>query len=105
MDIPVISNYCNKHRARRLRSILRGYEILKKQDRLDLIVNLKEQITNSSLNLPKDQISSRIFGAGISNAELITKQYLISRILELEFNSTMSSAPSEGNSPLFIGVK
>ncbi len=89
MHIPVISNYCKKYRNRRLRSIMRGYEILKQQDQLDLIVNLKEQITNSSLNLPKDKISSRIFGAGKANAEIIIKQYLISQILGLKFNSTI----------------
>lgn len=68
---------------------MRGYEILRKQDRLDLIANLKEQITNSSFNLPTDKISSIVYGAGFSNAELILKQYLITRIIELKFNSAI----------------
>lgn len=89
MRIPAISDYCNKRKARRLRSIMRGYEILRKQDRLDFILNLKDQITNCPLNLSKDKISSIVFGAGTSNAELILKQFLITRIVDLNFNSTI----------------
>ncbi len=65
---------------------MRGYEILRKSQSLDLLINIKEELTNLPLEQPKKYSCKLIFGAGYPKAELITRQYLITRLMGIDFN-------------------
>jgi polysaccharide biosynthesis PFTS motif protein len=94
MQIPIISSYLRKKHSRNLRSVMRGYRILKQQNKTDFILQLKHQISNTHLNLEHKDLSKKIFGAGISKAELIIRQFLMVKIIGLKFNVVVLAAIS-----------
>ncbi len=59
---------------RRVRAIMRGYRALKISDRLDLIGDVREAMTNTRFTFAGKYASSLIFGAGVGNAERIVLQ-------------------------------
>ncbi|MHA8097984.1 polysaccharide biosynthesis PFTS motif protein [Aquirufa aurantiipilula] len=66
--------------------MMKGYRRLKSENRLDFLLKLKYEISNSSISSIGKCATPRIFGAGVNSAELIVRQYLVSRLLEPNFN-------------------
>ena len=54
---------------------MRGYRILKESGQLDLLIRIKDEITNTPLKQVKGGSSRIFFGAGIKNSENILKQF------------------------------
>jgi polysaccharide biosynthesis PFTS motif protein len=76
---------------------MRGYRILQQQNKTDYIHLLKHQISNTHLNVPHQEISKTIFGAGVLKAELILRQYLMVKIIGLKFNETILCSVTKPN--------
>ncbi|MCZ2473331.1 polysaccharide biosynthesis PFTS motif protein [Aquirufa ecclesiirivi] len=66
--------------------MMRGYRQLKSENRLDFILQLKFNISNTAISSVGKNPAQWVFGAGGDSAELIVRQYLVSRLLELNFN-------------------
>ncbi len=86
-------NSCFKRRNRsQLMQMMRGYRILRSSNRLDLLINLKEDITNVSLSSPPNYPRLFFFGAGHQFAELSVKQFMLHRLLGIDFNKELLRA-------------
>lgn len=85
-----------------IRNRMRGYRVLKESGQLDLLVRIKEDITNTPLTKINERSSSIYFGSGITNAEKVLRQFLILRFVSLAFNSTILIAIGKGKSKLNI---
>lgn len=59
---------------------------MKSESRLDFILKLKFDISQSLIFNADLRPSKLVFGAGQKSAELIVRQFLVSRLLELSFN-------------------
>ncbi len=73
----------------RLRRIMRGYQFLKKSNQLGLIAAVKNELTNTRFGKIDCNASRLFFGAGIAQAELITRQYLLMRIGSIGLNKAL----------------
>lgn len=79
---------------RRLIRVMRGYRRLKSDNQLGLITDVKEAITNTPVRGLRGA-SALLFGAGISNAEVIVRQYLLVRVARLDLNRALLAALGE----------
>jgi polysaccharide biosynthesis PFTS motif protein len=72
--------------------MMRGYRILRSSSRLDLHVNLKEEITNLVLLTSPNYPKHFFFGAAHTVAELSIKQFLLQRLMGIDFNKELLRA-------------
>lgn len=63
-----------------LRRIMRGYRLLKETERIGLIADVKNELTNARFDKIDQNTSEFFLGAGNEKAELIVRQYLLTRI-------------------------
>ena len=89
MKIPLITSLIQRRVRKRHRQIMRAYRILKKSNQLDRISLAKEALTNTGLDKCEGRVSKNIFQAGIKNAEIIIRQYLLIRVGGLNFNRAL----------------
>ncbi len=82
----IVNFFLKKQKRRVLRRMMRGYEILRKSQKLDLLIKIKEELTNLNFDQAEKYSSKLIFGTGNPKAELITRQFLITRLLGVDFN-------------------
>jgi polysaccharide biosynthesis PFTS motif protein len=79
---------------------MRGYRLLKKSDSLNRIADIKRDLTITPLEIPPEKISKYIFGKGKNQAELVCRQYLLSRIAGINLNRALLSAVGKPGAPL-----
>lgn len=89
-----------KRSRRRLRCVMRGYRYLKQTNRIGLIRELRGDLTNNPLWKNTRCISQLIYGAGSSQAELITRQYLLLRVGGIWLNKALLYSYGTGESPV-----
>lgn len=77
---------------------MRGYRSLKAANEVGRIGAAKEALTSTRLDAVKRGASELIFGAGVGDAELITRQYLLARLGALEFNKALLRAAARVDS-------
>lgn len=65
---------------------MRGFQVLKKNQELDIISVIKEELSRTSLGLTKTNATRFIFSSRITDPDLIIRQFLIVKILTVEFN-------------------
>lgn len=78
--IKILDWSIKKARRSRLRGMIRGYQTLKWSGNLNRIAILKERLTELPLGIASQHVSSYVFGAGSLCAELVVRQYLLTRI-------------------------
>ena len=79
----------NKKRRKKIRGIIRGYRILKKDKRLNLIEELKSKMSKCTFSDNQKHYSVAVFGAAHASAELVVKQYMYSKfLLNNKFNKS-----------------
>lgn len=81
---------------------MRGYRYLKETDQLDLFFRIKDDFTNTPLQSIVKHGRKAFFGAGIENAELVVRQFLIYRFVNLNFNKLLLTALGKKKSHLLI---
>lgn len=91
-----------KKKKSAIRNRMRGYRILRESGQLDLLLRIKEDITNTPLTRINERSSRIYFGAGLTNAEKVLKQFLILRFVNLAFNRTILIAIGKGQTKLNI---
>jgi polysaccharide biosynthesis PFTS motif protein len=85
----------------RVRQIMRGYRVLKASGRLGRLVEIRDAITNARIGACDSRASAFVFGAGVANAELAVRQYLLVRVIQPVwlYRSLLASIGS-GGAPL-----
>jgi polysaccharide biosynthesis PFTS motif protein len=76
----------NKKEISKLRNISRGYNHLKANGRLNLINEIKDDLTNFNFKNIEEKSSYLFFGSANSISQVVIKQYLISKIINYDFN-------------------
>lgn len=77
---------------------MRGYRILEKEGRLQFIMDLKDDIAKTPITGINSKASSIFFGHATSQAELVTRQFLVSRVVSYDFNVKVLAAIGKGTS-------
>jgi polysaccharide biosynthesis PFTS motif protein len=68
---------------------MRGYRKLNELGQMDLLIRIKDDITNTRLIGIERGALKLFFGAGLPKAEIILRQFLIYRLLGLDFNKKL----------------
>ncbi len=68
---------------------MRGYKTLKELNELERIKLIKEELALTSIFKGENLASELIFGAGLKHSDLIIRQYLMSRVVNLKFNESL----------------
>ena len=89
MNIPFLTSTIKRANRSRLRRIMRGYRFLKKTDQLSLIVAVYDELTNTRFGKIDCSASKLFFGAGVRKADLVIRQYLLTRIGGLGLNKAL----------------
>jgi len=79
---------------------MRGYQLLKKSNQLGLIATVKNELTNTRFSKIDSNASRLFFGAGIAQAELIIRQYLLMRIGSFNLNKALLCSLGKKGSPV-----
>ncbi|MCW3117151.1 MAG: hypothetical protein JWM28_1233, partial [Chitinophagaceae bacterium] len=86
-----------------LRKAVEGYDKLKAEGGVHRISDLKQELTDTPLSFISGKASKLVFGAGITKAELITRQYLLLQFAGLELNRQLLSSYAEsGKESTFV---
>jgi polysaccharide biosynthesis PFTS motif protein len=93
----MLFNYIKLCRRTRLRSAMRGYNILNKSLNLSLINQIREKLAETTVSLSSISVITK---KGLIDKEIIIQnfqQYLVLNILTVEFNEKLLSAISNKN--------
>lgn len=101
MNIPFLTAALKRVTRSRLRRIIRGYQFLKESNQLGLIADVQNELTNTRLGRIDPNASKLFFGAGAAQAELITRQYLLTRIGSLGLNTALLCSLGSGYPVIF----
>jgi len=74
---------------RRLKRRMRGYRFLKVSNQLGKFTAVKESLATTRLNQCAHRAAKHVFGAGVRDAELIVRQYLLVRAGRLNLNRAL----------------
>ena len=102
IKVSLIRNYFKYRQLRKVKMSMRGYRILKDTGQLDLLIRIKEDLTNIQLKSVTKKSSSIFFGAGTSNSEKILKQFMIIRFADIDFNRSILISIYKGNKKLYL---
>lgn len=100
MNIPLFTNYFIGRGHRQLYAMMRGYRILRTNKQLPRIMDTKISLTNHVLDIPLNKTSRFIFGAGILNAELTVRQFLLVRSGGFSLNAALLKSLGNGEKPI-----
>lgn len=78
---------CRK--SHRLRSIMRGYRLLKNTNQLGLFRRLKADLMNARFTRIDQRTSPVIFGAAFSHAELSARQFLLQKLAGIRLDKAL----------------
>ncbi len=98
MKLPIIPYLLQHKGGRRLRRLMRGYRFLKESEKLGRISAVKIALTNTKIGQCGHSASKLIFGAGLKDSELITRQYLLVRLGGLGLNKALLYALGKSGS-------
>ena len=86
-----------KRRRRQIRMMMRGYRYLKKEDRLHIIEDAVQHLRDFQLQIPPKTFSALLWGEASQSAELIVRQRLSSRYIELTQSLLIASSEVDGS--------
>ena len=89
LRIPIITNLIERRGRRRLRRIMHGHRFLKDSKSLRRIGKIKGALTVQPLDIEQKAFSRYIFGENIVQAEIVCRQYLLSRVAGLNLNRAL----------------
>ncbi|TRZ50995.1 polysaccharide biosynthesis PFTS motif protein [bacterium] len=79
---------------------MRGYRVLKDSNALGRIADVKWALTNRRFDIREGHFSKYIFGAGVNQAEIVCRQYLLLRVAGLELNRALLHALGKAGAPV-----
>ena len=83
---------------------MRGYRILKDSNALGRISDVKRALTDQRFDIMEGHFSKYIFSAGVNQAEIICRQYLLVRIAGLELNRALLHALGKAGAPVVFSL-
>lgn len=89
MSISFICRVIKRRKRHRLRSMMRGYRLLKNTNQIGLIRRLKADLIDTRFTRIDQTALPVIFGAAFSQAELATRQFLLQRIAGVSLNKAL----------------
>lgn len=91
------SRFLKARERRYIRRYMRGFQVLKKNGQLEIISVIKEELSRTSFkpNIPNN--AKFVFSPGIENSELVLRQFLIAKLLTVEFNKSLLLATLREN--------
>ena len=84
--IILIKKYLRKHFSRRARNILKGFRHLKTENNLGMMRIIRHEFASTPLNIIEQRFRPLIFGSGLSQAEIIIRQYLLAVVATMNFD-------------------
>lgn len=81
-----------------MRAIIRGYQKLKQSGEIDRIARVNEALTETLLKIDCNRFSPTFMGSGVACGEVITRQYLLSRIGGINLNRALLLSLDRKNS-------
>lgn len=87
----MLLNWIKKKRKSRIRAYLRGFNILETEKNLDIIVRVRNQLANSPIN------GTSLESIFESNKEICFHQFLVYRLINVEFNKALLIATGHPN--------
>lgn len=100
MLLRLLRKLSKRRKVHRLRRIMRGYRYIKQSKSHGSIRALRGSLTNTPLWSLNRHVSPLIYGAGLSQAELVTRQYLLTRVGGIPFNLSLLYSFGTGKRPL-----
>lgn len=76
----------------RLVRIMRGYRKLKDSNSINRIADINRELTTQPLEIKESHFSELIFGEGIGQADIVCRQYLLTRVAGLNLNRALLHA-------------
>lgn len=89
MAIQFSTPLIKRNRRSRLRSVMRGYRILKESHRLGLVRTVMGEVSTRRLRRLDGGVSRLIYGAGFADAELTTRQYLVRHVVTIKLSQAL----------------
>lgn len=83
------SKFFKSRKRRYIRRYMRGFQVLKKNGELEIISVIKEALSRTSFRSNVTNNSKFVFSPGIQNNELVLRQFLIAKLLTVEFNKSL----------------
>ena len=100
MNIPVITPYIKMRSRRNLYAMMRGYYLLKKTNCLGAIMDAKNILVDTPLNIPKNKTTEFFFASASSERESVTRDFLIRTIGHYSLNKSLLACLGEKNGKL-----
>lgn len=100
MNVPLISEYLKRRNRYRLRAIIRGHRVLKQNNQLGLIREIKRELAGVQIRQVNKTVSELFFGEGYNEAELIVRQYLVTRVGGVQLNKALLYSIGSKGSPV-----
>ena len=100
MNIPVITPYIKMRSRRNLYAMMRGYYFLKKTNCLGAIMDAKNILVDTPLNIPKNKTTEFFFASASSSRESVTRDFLIRTIGHYSLNKSLLACLAEKNGKL-----
>jgi len=101
MFISFISKFLKRRKLRRLRSVMRGYNFLKKTNQFGRIRRLKDDLIDTGFTRIEQTALPVLFGAAFSQAELVTRQFLFNILSRRLDKSLLYSLGTKGTPVVF----
>jgi len=79
---------------------MRGYRLLRDSGALGRVADLNNTLAAHPLAIPRKLFSGQLFGAGLVDAEAVTRQLLLTRVAGLDLNRALLYSLGSGASPL-----
>lgn len=102
MNIPFVSQLIKRRNRRRVRAMMRGYRILKANNRLGWIRRTKRELADTQMGNVSPAASLHFFGAGTESAAQIVQQYVLTRIGGIGLNKALLLSIGSKNSPVIF---
>lgn len=100
MKIPLFTYLVRRYGRHRIRRLMRGYRFLRNSKSLNRIADINRALTTQPLKIKENRFSKYIFGEGIGQAEVVCRQYLLSRVAGLNLNRALLHTFGKPGSPV-----
>ena len=94
----ILSAYLKKRNKRKIWSSLKGYRIIKKENRLDLLIKLKKEISETQI---KSYPNKLLYNGSKNELNISIKQFLLTRLLHIDFNTKILISITKKNKNLY----
>jgi len=94
----VLSTYLKKRNKRMIWSSLKGYRILKNENRLDLLIKLKKEISETQI---KSYPNKLLYNGSKNELNISIKQFLLTRLLHIDFNTKILISITKKNKKFY----